>query len=309
MINVQKELFSFRPKARLLRTLGEELISNESVAIIELVKNAYDADANKVLIQFSEEQSKGHGNLEIIDDGHGMSMSIVENAWMQPATNNKRKQTHSNILKRRMLGEKGIGRFASARIAGELELVTREIGTENEIYALFDWSQFENEDTYLDEITVLAEQRRPEEIRMGGTIDKLWTKRELTDSTERNHGTILRMSKFKKTWTTDDFQELQRGLSRLISPFSQLENFKIIQEGLCQNQQLYVCAVPRVFTTHFSVPTTRKQWLGKSCYLLAFFRTAKFRRTVSRLVSLQSKKRAWTSCIFVKSIWPTRCYF
>src|SRR6266480_5830724 len=126
---------ALRPRARILRTLGEELISSETVAILELVKNAYDADARLVLVQFVESLDKGQGRIDLIDDGHGMDLSTVQSAWMEPATDIKKKARYSKFLKRRLLGEKGVGRFASARLAQELELVTRPPGKENEIYA------------------------------------------------------------------------------------------------------------------------------------------------------------------------------
>ncbi len=117
--------FAFRPRARIMRTLGEELISSETVAVIELVKNAFDADATKVLVRFIGPLEEGKGSIEIIDNGHGMSMQTIETAWMEPATDNKRKRRKSERFKRRLLGEKGIGRFACSRLASELELITR----------------------------------------------------------------------------------------------------------------------------------------------------------------------------------------
>ena len=63
-----------RPRARLLRTFGDELISSETVAVIELVKNAYDADATRVIVRFEEPLKIEQGKIEIIDNGHGMSL-------------------------------------------------------------------------------------------------------------------------------------------------------------------------------------------------------------------------------------------
>ena len=117
--------FVFRPRARIMRTLGQELISSETVALIELVKNAYDADATRVLIRFSGILEKGQGYIEVIDNGHGMSMDIIEKAWMEPATNSKRTRTRSEVFGRRLLGEKGVGRFAASRLASDLELITK----------------------------------------------------------------------------------------------------------------------------------------------------------------------------------------
>lgn len=73
---------ALRPRARLLRTLGEELISNEVVAVIELVKNAYDADATRVLIRFTPPLERGKGCIEVIDNGHGMDLDTVRTVSM-----------------------------------------------------------------------------------------------------------------------------------------------------------------------------------------------------------------------------------
>jgi DNA mismatch repair ATPase MutL len=87
---------ALRPRARILRTLGEELISSEIVAILELVKNSYDADARQILVRFVDRLDQGHGTLEIADDGHGMDMETVRGAWMEPATDAKKKIRTSN---------------------------------------------------------------------------------------------------------------------------------------------------------------------------------------------------------------------
>jgi len=77
---------ALRPRARILRALGDELISSETVAVIELVKNAYDADATRVLVRFQKPLEIGQGMIEVIDNGHGMSLETIQNAWMEPAT-------------------------------------------------------------------------------------------------------------------------------------------------------------------------------------------------------------------------------
>ncbi|MBB6247738.1 ATP-binding protein [Rhodanobacter sp. A1T4] len=218
---------ALRPRARILKTLGEELISSETVAVLELVKNSYDADASYVLVRFEHNLVRSEGSLSVEDDGHGMSFQTVETSWMEPATNQKKKNRTSEFLKRRLLGEKGVGRFAAARLAEELELSTRAPLSPYETYAYFDWSQFDNDDIYLDEVLILAEQREPRD---------LIPERQLPVKTSSNirelprdgtHGTLLRMNKLKRTWATRELDELRRGLSRLISPFEADRDFKI----------------------------------------------------------------------------------
>ncbi|MEN1543691.1 ATP-binding protein, partial [Pseudomonas aeruginosa] len=119
-----------------------------------LVKNAYDADASEVLVKFVGPLKQGEGSIHVIDNGKGMDRSTVERAWMEPATPSKVKNKVSESG-RRVLGEKGIGRFAASRLADELELVSRRRGGAEEVRAVFDWTQFDDEEKYLDEVRVL----------------------------------------------------------------------------------------------------------------------------------------------------------
>ena len=221
---------ALRPRARILRTLGDELISSEVVALIELVKNAYDADARRVLVKFEGELGIGQGKIEVLDNGHGMSLDTILNHWFEPATMVKKHQHRSEKLKRRMLGEKGIGRFAVSRLADRLEVVTRRAGTNDEVLVLFDWREFDREDKYLDEIEILWEVGQPTEIRPDGPIKELWEEDEKPPRPgEMNHGTILRMEGLRIQWERDQIETIRRDLSRLISPaFGQDE--KLLKE-------------------------------------------------------------------------------
>jgi hypothetical protein len=80
-----------------------------------------------------------------MDNGHGMSLETIQTTWMEPATLFRKHQQRSEQYGRRVLGEKGIGRFAASRLANTLEVVTRRAGEDREIRALFDWSQFDDE--------------------------------------------------------------------------------------------------------------------------------------------------------------------
>lgn len=220
---------ALRPRARLLRTLGEELISNEVVAVIELVKNAYDADATRVLIRFVGSLEPGKGRIEVIDNGHGMELNTVQTVWMELATPTKRDRPRSEKFKRRHLGEKGIGRFASSRLAQELEVISRRENADKEIYAVFDWRQFEDDNKYLDEVLILWEERTPTEIKPGGAIGLLWrTENKLPSASKLSSGTVLRMSGLKQKWGAKQFEDLRRALARLISPkANKEEDFEI----------------------------------------------------------------------------------
>lgn len=207
----------FHPRARIMKTLGEELISNDTVAIIELVKNAYDADAKDVLIKFDDNVEEGKGFIEVIDNGAGMDINTIRNAWMEPATPTKKKDKSSPNGSRRVLGEKGVGRFAASRLANSLELISKKSASPNEAYAFFDWTQFDDEEKFLDEIKIQTDVRAPKEILPN----------DFFDVNNQPQGTILRMRGLRNTWDEMTFLALQRGLSRLVSPFAEVDGFKI----------------------------------------------------------------------------------
>lgn len=222
---------TFRPRARIMRTLGEELISSDSVAIIELVKNSFDADAENVLIRFVGPLTVGAGEITVIDNGTGMGIETIRNTWLEPATPTKTANRISSAG-RRVLGEKGIGRFAASRLAGSTELYSRRRGDALEAHALVDWTQFDDETKYLDQVEIITETNSPREICAGGIFDfMIQAEKGTTTSAHLYHGTVLKLSQLKQKWKTENFEELRRGLSRLISPFSEIRNFSIRVEA------------------------------------------------------------------------------
>lgn len=210
---------ALRPRARILRTFGDELISGETVAVIELVKNAYDADATRVLVRFHGPLEIGQGAIEVIDNGHGMSLDTILNTWMEPATLMRKRNPRSEHRRRRVLGEKGIGRFAASRLADRLQIVTRRSDMDREVRLTFDWSLFDDEDRYLDQIEATWEVMEPNEFSSTGVMQALWEEYNGPESSQRHHGTILRMERMRAKWEDDQFETLYTGLSRLISPF------------------------------------------------------------------------------------------
>jgi anti-sigma regulatory factor (Ser/Thr protein kinase) len=124
----QKCLDRSSPRARILRLLGEELISDEIIAVSELVKNAHDADARSCVIRFTS-VTKPEGEIRIEDDGWGMSLDEFLGGWMQPGASDKRSaDRHHTPRGRRVLGEKGVGRFAADKLTSRLEVRTRKHG-------------------------------------------------------------------------------------------------------------------------------------------------------------------------------------
>ncbi|MFC7789393.1 sensor histidine kinase [Microbacterium sp. MAHUQ-60] len=206
---------ALRPRARLLRTLGNDLISSDKVALIELVKNSYDADATTVLIRFEGPLESGEGRIEVWDDGHGMDVPTLQRSWLDIATDTKRRKPKSDGG-RRVLGEKGIGRLAAARLGDELLLVTRKTDG-REINLLIDWSQFDEEDAYLDEIEVAWEISDPDTFSEDGQAASVFSESG-SETWTHSRGTLLRIEKLTHAWDADDFIELRTALTRLIRP-------------------------------------------------------------------------------------------
>jgi signal transduction histidine kinase len=197
----------FTPRARLLRLIGSELISDDVVAVTELVKNAHDADATFVSIQFVRASSEA-GEIIVRDDGHGMGLDTLLTRWMQPAGSAKgREGTRFTPSGRRVLGEKGVGRFAADKLAAHLELVSRETGCDREVHASFDWDSFDADDLMLSDV------KNQWEVRNADWLD--------------TQGTMLRLSRLRSTWTERTFRRLCTRLARLISPFDSGSNFRI----------------------------------------------------------------------------------
>jgi len=193
-----------RPRARLIGVIGEELISDEPVALVELVKNAYDADARRVDIEFQGANPDKPTRILVTDDGHGMNLETILTAWFEPGTIAKRKDDRSPGG-RLYQGAKGIGRFAAARLAESMLLETMPAGSREGVLVLLNWGDF-NETSYLDEIEIEYEVRPlPDLLR----------------------GTRLTLETLRKQWGERDYDELHARLSRLISPFEDVKDFAI----------------------------------------------------------------------------------
>ncbi len=114
---------TFTVDSALLSELGEKLVESPHIALVELVKNAYDADATAVVVKIMP-RAKGGPELHVVDNGSGMSFADVQNYWMRVATTNKAQNRFSPRFGRPRAGSKGIGRFSCRRLGTKLRLVT-----------------------------------------------------------------------------------------------------------------------------------------------------------------------------------------
>ncbi|MBU0713529.1 ATP-binding protein [bacterium] len=202
----------FEPKARILLQLGDQLIRSESIALLELVKNSYDANASLVKVYLKNVDIPDEGKIVIIDDGIGMNADIIKNVWMQPGTNYKLKilQSMKEPLpsQRIPIGDKGIGRFGVHKLGYRIELVSK-MSDSKEVYLSINWRDFDKDD-FLKNISVTLEERDNPVL-----------------FTEGKTGTSIVIKDLRTRWTRGAIRELYRSINSLNSPFSTMDSFKV----------------------------------------------------------------------------------
>ena len=170
-------ILTFKVDSALLRELGEKLVETVHLALIELVKNCYDADASEVEIIFKKD-SQGKSEIHVIDNGKGMNFHSIKNYWMRIATTNKALHDQSAIYGRPLTGAKGIGRFSCRRLGGKLKLITvstkngDSIGFQDEVEkteVTFPWNDFKP-GTEVTEINCPGDQYKAKNKATGTTL-------------------------------------------------------------------------------------------------------------------------------------------
>lgn len=187
----------FSVDAALLRELGERLIGRAHIALGELVKNAYDADAHTCRIEIERDR------ITVVDDGHGISETEFFQYWMRIGTTHKVDARVSRSLHRPMTGSKGLGRLSTQFLADEMELESTSTGDpETTLYAVVDWRT----------------------IRSGAdlqTVDVLWQSRPEQSRYAANSpvGTRITLSGLKAAWDIASIGKLGADVWMLRSPF------------------------------------------------------------------------------------------
>lgn len=212
VVNEREKLedVAFTVRARVAMQLGRESISSSVVAIVELVKNAYDADADNVWITFSDLDT-GTPVLTIEDDGGGMTTTQVKNHWMVIGTDYKARTRRSTSKSRALVGEKGLGRLGLDRLSHITRMQTfSESQPENAVELEIQWEEYEAHssdplDTIKHSLYIIPHHR----VR----------------------GTTLIMERLKDNWTATVLDSLRKDLSLLVSPFSAITDFKVWLNG------------------------------------------------------------------------------
>jgi len=195
---VDKEL-TFQFSGKMARLLGRESVSSDIAAIFELVKNSYDADASLVTITFENfrlEDGK-QGRIIIKDDGDGMSSEDIETKWMIIGTDSKEREQFSR-KRRRVIGNKGIGRFATEKLCKKVIIISKPREDNQELKLTIDWKEYEKENITFNDI------KNPFEVIEG------------TD--KGNTGVTLILEELRTNWTTDKINKLKIALASLVLP-------------------------------------------------------------------------------------------
>lgn len=200
----QNSTLSFRVSAGLKNIIGRDLISDKYIAIFELVKNSYDAGAYEVDISFVTTDA-GQNQIIISDNGCGMTYTDIVEKWLfvaysEKKTQNRKKTSFRDEIKREVAGAKGVGRFSCDRLGALLTLITK---TETETSANkveVNWNKFELDDT--QEFMSIPVQYSTIEALPSGF----------------SKGTTLIVDALRENWSRDDLLRLKRSLMKLISP-------------------------------------------------------------------------------------------
>jgi len=223
--------FKFRISAKLKNIIGKELITDDNVAIFELVKNSFDAYAKRVKIIFEDEK------ITIWDDGKGMDKEDIITKWLFVAYSAKKEGVEDIKLKKdefrtyrdkiqqktTYAGAKGIGRFSSDRLGSLMTMITKTPSKDSLYWKIsFNWDDFEvdSEEEFID-MNVQYESYVESPVK------------------DFKHGTIIEIGGLRSVWPRNAKLELKHTLEKLINPFQDIDkkdgissfNIEIISEN------------------------------------------------------------------------------
>lgn len=230
-----EEKLRFSIDSRLLQELGERLVARHSVALSELIKNAYDADATKVTIEFRNVTSP-RGTIILCDNGNGMTLDDFRQKWVRIATPDATENPISPKYGRVRTGAKGIGRFASLSLSTDLTVqsTARRIdGQYEQLQAFFQWSNLTSgADLSGFEIPI----------------------RHSLLSGDHQTGVTLILADLRQTWSEEDFGSIQQDLLGLVSPAPPPDPSQETQETIKETVEVPISDTDPGFSIVLDVP-------------------------------------------------------
>ncbi|MDC0657411.1 ATP-binding protein [Leisingera sp. SS27] len=200
---------NFDVSTGLKSVLGSELITDDEVAIFELVKNSFDAGATDVGLYFSKDK------IVVSDNGSGMSYDDIQNKWLFVAYSSKRIRSKGKDFRdivadrKHYAGSKGIGRFSSDRLGRFVNLQTRSKDSlSSEVHAVtIDWDKFDDDHKQKFEKIPVTYEERPSAFEVPEHLFR------------SDLGTVITVTTLRKPWTRDALKSLKSALAKLINPF------------------------------------------------------------------------------------------
>lgn len=207
----ENQTLKWRFDVSTFRLIGRDLITDRITALFELVKNCYDANAQKVSVVF-ERVGTGDENpvITIEDDGYGMSFSDIRDKWMVIGTSSKKANPVSpEPFNRRCVGEKGIGRFAVDKLGDKVCILTKKKGEGNWLNVEIDWSDYQNKETDYDKISLFTDIENRYYYTAAANPD--------------DSGTKLIISRIRDIWTESDITRFMSEVAKIVSPYTTLD--------------------------------------------------------------------------------------
>jgi signal transduction histidine kinase len=186
----------FKADSALLRELGERLVGKPYIALAELIKNAYDADATRCVITLT------NARIEVADDGHGMTEKEFLDYWMTIGTRHKQHSETSRTLGRRVTGSKGVGRLSAQFLAEKMQLLSTANGARERLHAFVDW------ETAIDTGSLTEAEAL---YRMEPSDPSIYPRSSTC-------GTVAILHRLKQSWDEEEIKELGRQVWMLNSP-------------------------------------------------------------------------------------------
>lgn len=200
---------SFVIMPRVIAHLGEDLIKDESIALLELVKNSYDAGATVCHVDFVFDVWGKLERISVEDNGSGMDLDTIETVWLVIGTDNKKKQLSADSQGRVPLGEKGIGRLGVHKLGRRIKLFSKS-SSDKEVYVDIDWKR-------------LAESKEIDDFKVD-----YGHQNATLHFNDGQTGTIIEISDLKGEWNRRKLRTIFRNLTSLNSPFvNQSDSFEV----------------------------------------------------------------------------------
>lgn len=219
----------FKTNIQLKSIIGKDLINDDNIAILELVKNSFDADAKRVDIsffnlkenddKFIDSYSEKTSRLIIKDDGLGMNLDDIKNKWLNIAYSEKKQNARQH--NRMMAGAKGVGRFSCDRLGEFLNLYAKKYSENSYIQLKIDWKAFEVEDENREIQSVVLDykeldtedlvKRKIKPFTQGVILEIIKLRSKWVYEIKNDRGIIV-------DWNTEKLVNLKKYLEKLINP-------------------------------------------------------------------------------------------